>query len=140
MVGLVTGLLLLGLAVGGLAVFRYQQVACLAREGARWASVHGTQYHRDTGRPTATTQDIYTNAILPVAFGMNPNQLSYSVNINNSPWTTTNCSPYHLDDQGGGVIRTITNNVTVTVTCQWQAIGFLPAITMTSSSTVPMME
>jgi Flp pilus assembly protein TadG len=30
--------------VGGMGVFRYQQVAALAREGARWASVHGSPY------------------------------------------------------------------------------------------------
>lgn len=34
-------LLILGTCVIGLGVFRYQQVASLAREGARYASVHG---------------------------------------------------------------------------------------------------
>ena len=45
----VTILLLLGTVVLGLGVFRYQQVQCLAREGARYASVHGPQYAADSG-------------------------------------------------------------------------------------------
>ena len=43
--------LLIGMIVGGLGVFRYQQVASLAREGARYASVRGTQYATNTGIP-----------------------------------------------------------------------------------------
>ena len=34
--------LILGVIVLGMGVFRYQEMAYLAREGARWASVHGT--------------------------------------------------------------------------------------------------
>ena len=36
-----------GLIVGGLGVFRYQEVAHLAREGARYASTHGGMYRQE---------------------------------------------------------------------------------------------
>ena len=61
------------IVVGGLGVFRYQQVASAAREGrARWASVHGGDYAKDTGKPAATPADIYNNAILPAAMRWTP--------------------------------------------------------------------
>src|SRR5688500_18262591 len=73
--------------VGGLGVFRYQQTAELAREAARWASVHGGQYAEETGNPAATAQDIYTNAIEPAAATLNLSKLSYQVtwDKNNMP-------------------------------------------------------
>ena len=43
-------LLLIGLIVGALGVFRYQEIARLAREGARYAAVRGEAYARTTGR------------------------------------------------------------------------------------------
>jgi Flp pilus assembly protein TadG len=49
-----TFLLLLGLIVAAQGVSRYQEVAALARAGARYASTHGAQYRRDTGLPTGT--------------------------------------------------------------------------------------
>jgi len=44
----ITFFLLLGLIVGGMGMFRYQQMASLARETARYASVHGTDYAKAT--------------------------------------------------------------------------------------------
>ena len=55
-----TILLLLGTVVLGLGVFRYQQLQCLAREGARYASVHGPQYAADSGNAYATNQTVLT--------------------------------------------------------------------------------
>src|SRR5258708_5275330 len=45
--------LIIGLFVGGMGIYRYQEVAHLAREGARYASTHGGQYTLD-GLPTTT--------------------------------------------------------------------------------------
>ena len=56
----------LGTCIVGLGIYRYQQVATLAREGARYASVHGSQYTTDTGNTQPTASDIYTNAIVPL--------------------------------------------------------------------------
>src|SRR4051794_553938 len=74
-------LLLLGLVVGGMGIFRYQQVAWLAREGARYASVRGTDYAKDvSGAKAATEQDVHNNAVLPNATALDPNSLTTKVN------------------------------------------------------------
>ena len=65
--------LLFGLVIGGLGIFRYQEVAHLAREGARYASTHGGKYTED-GQPTKTgvsaitsSSDLKTSASSPSA-------------------------------------------------------------------------
>jgi hypothetical protein len=68
------------MAVVGLGVFRYLQVAAAAREGARYASVHGGQWASEQNSGTLTTPtDVYNNAILPHAVGLDTSQLTYSV-------------------------------------------------------------
>ena len=70
----ITILLLLGTVVLGLGVFRYQQLQCLAREGARYASVHGPQYATDSGNAYATNQTVLTQ-IETLAVGLDLTQL-----------------------------------------------------------------
>src|SRR5687767_14944556 len=77
-------LVLFGLILGSIGVFRYQQVAQLAREGSRWASVHGATYAREQKKPAATPQDVYEQAIRPRATAMDPNNLSYAVSWDQS--------------------------------------------------------
>lgn len=117
--------------VGGLGVFRYQQVASLAREGARWASVHGSEYEEDTGNPAATAQDVFTNAIQPMAVALDPDQLSYSVtwDVSNEPLTV------HSDyEEPRG------NTVSVRVNYQWFPEMYLVGpFTLTSTSTAQMV-
>ena len=76
-------MLTLGTCSTAMGVYYYQLVATLAREGARYASVHGTQYAADTGNSAATPADIYNNAILPMAVGLNLNlsNLTYAVDL-----------------------------------------------------------
>jgi Flp pilus assembly protein TadG len=107
---------LFGLIIAGLGIFRYQEVASLAREGARWASVRGTNYGATTGRAPATAADVYTNAIQPNLVILDPSQLSYSVT-----WNT--------DNRPG-------NTVTVRVSYQWIPEALLGGITLTSTSTM----
>ena len=111
-------LLLFGLLVGALGVFRYQQVASLAREGARYASVHGSQYQQVTGKPAATAADVYNNAIAPRAVILDPSQLTSSVTWN-------------PDNRQG-------STVTVQVTYQWVPEAYLGGLTLSSTSTMPM--
>jgi Flp pilus assembly protein TadG len=117
--------------VGGLGVFRYQEVAAMAREGARWASVHGGQYAKETNQPAATPQDIFNNAIVPGAVALDPSKLSYTVTWNQNNW------PLYVDND----VETPTGNtVTVTVTYQWVPEMYLVGpITLTSTSTSQMM-
>lgn len=121
--------LILATVVGGYGVFRYQQLSMLAREGARYASVHGGQYQLETGYPAATAQDIYNNAIVPLAT-LDLSQLTYSVS-----WNADNM-PYSVN----GDYETSTNNtVTVTVYYKWFPEAYLVGpITMSSTSTMPM--
>lgn len=67
---------LIGLVVGGLGVFRYQQVAALAYESARWTSVHGSNYSRVTGLPMADSQALLVNVIRPRASGLDLSKLT----------------------------------------------------------------
>ena len=116
--------------VGGYGIFRYQQVAMLAREGARYASVHGGQYQQETGNNAATATDVYNNAILPMATSLDLSQLSYTVswNTSNMPYTVKN----NYEKPTG-------NTVTVTVSYNWLPEFYLVGpITLTSTSTVPM--
>ena len=60
-------LMLFGLIIGGLGIFRYQEMSALARRAARYASVRGQQWATDTGHTAVSSTDIYNNAILPSA-------------------------------------------------------------------------
>ncbi len=113
-------MLILGTFSTAMGVYYYQLVATLAREGARYASVHGTQYAADTGNSAATSADIYNNAILPMAVGLNLTPSDVTV-----AWNTTN-SPYN-------------NSVSVTVTYQWTPDLYITGpLNLTSTSVMPM--
>lgn len=114
----ITFLLLLGLIVGALGVFRYQEVAALAREAARWAIVRGVQYETVTGRVAPSPADIYNTVILPKAVGLDPSRLAY--NITWSP-----------DKRPGSTI-------TVQLTYRWLPEVFLGGMDLRSTSTMIM--
>src|SRR6476646_2243960 len=75
-------LLLIGLIVGSLGVFRYQEIARLAREGARFASVRGNTYAQFTGKPTATQDDVYQKSVLPNVVVLDTSKLAVNVTWN----------------------------------------------------------
>jgi Flp pilus assembly protein TadG len=108
-IGSLIFLLILGLIIGGTGVFRYQQVATLAREGSRWASVRGTQYHQDTGQPAATQATIQSY-IQGKAVGLDVSKLTVTV-------------------------PAISNTVSVTVSYQWIPEAFFGGGSMTLTST-----
>lgn len=109
-------LLLLGLIIAGLGVFRYQEVASLAREGSRYASVHGDLYQQSTGQTAVTADDVYKNAILPQAVALDPAKLGHSIT-----WSPDN-------KQG--------STVTVRVTYHWLPEAFLGGVDLTGTSTM----
>lgn len=122
-----TFLLLLGLLIGGTGVFRYQQIARLARDASHWASVHGTDYAKDTKNPAATAQDVYNQVIAPKATGLDLSQLSYSVT-----WNTSN-SPYHTVIVNGQPVK-VANTVTVNITYNWIPEAYLGGVTLGTTS------
>jgi Flp pilus assembly protein TadG len=127
----VTFLLTLGLVIGAMGIFRYQQLARLSRDASRWASVHGTQYAATTNNPPATAQDVYNQVIAPNATGLDLSQLTYSVT-----WNTDN-SPFHTATVNGQS-QNVANTVTVTLTYQWIPEAYLGGITMTTTSVTVM--
>lgn len=156
-------LVMLGIILLGTAVFRYQQVAHIAREASRWASVHGGKYSKEgipaiTSVPAATPDDglwsggngqcspVYTYVIVPQAAGMKLENISYSVT-----WTTSNTQTHamYYDPATGTTSATpnsgsstekvisVSNTVTVTVTYTWNT-GLFGTIPVSSTSTVTM--
>ena len=126
-VGPLVFMLLVGLLVGSLGVFRYQQIARLARDASRWASVHGTSYASDTKLTAATSTDVYNTAIQPYAQGLDLTKLGYTVT-----WSTSN-SPSHKVTVNNQTIK-VANTVTVTITYQWIPVAYLGGATMSSTS------
>jgi Flp pilus assembly protein TadG len=119
-------LLIIGTVVVGLGVFRYNQVANLAREGARYACVRGTQYAADTGNAAATTTTI-SDYVKGMAAGLDTNSLRVetSWSTSNAPTTTSGSS-------------TTKNTVTVTVSYPWVPEAYFGGVTLTSSSVMTM--
>jgi Flp pilus assembly protein TadG len=116
--------------VGGLGVFRYQQVASLAREGARWASVHGSEYELGTGKPAATPEDVFNTVILPAAVALDLDHLTYQVT-----WDSSN-EPLTVDEN---YERPYGNTVTVRVNYEWFPEMYLVGpLNLTSTSTAQM--
>jgi Flp pilus assembly protein TadG len=134
-------ILIFMLIIGGMGVSRYQQVACQAREAARWAAVRGSDWHKETGQAWATKNDILQQAVLPLAAGMNTTNLTIQVQWMNevtgsvTDWDTAKKHPVSVNWEGQG----ISNRVRVTVTYQWTPELFLvPAIKLQSTCEIPM--
>jgi Flp pilus assembly protein TadG len=118
---------IVGILVGGLGVFRYQQVVTLAREGARYASVRGTE-----SGLTLSATDVYDNAILPMAVGLDPSSLTYTVT-----WPNGKAATYaDSNSNPPGLPKGATVEVTVSYT--WIPEAFLGGATFTSKSVMPM--
>jgi Flp pilus assembly protein TadG len=103
-------LLVLGLLVGAGGIFRYSQLASLAREGARYASVHGGQYAQEMNVTVPTPDQIFNNVIAPMAVGFDTTQMAYSITYN------TTSSPYHTTLDSNNNVVPVQNTVTVTLT------------------------
>ena len=123
-------LVLFGLILGAIAVFRYQQVAQLAREGSRYAAVHGYNWATENSQLATTPNDVYEKAVRPRATSMDPSKMTCSV-----AWDI-NQRPYHTVVRNDQVVP-VTNNVIVTVTYRWDALLFGP-VTLKSTSVSSM--
>ena len=123
--------LVLGLVVGALGVFRYLQVASLARQGARYASVRGSQYAQDNNTTAATQTDIQ-NYVVSNCINMDTTQLKTTVS-----WNTSNAQYHNTTDANNNIVP-VQNIVTVTVTYYWVPEMYLGGITLSSTSNTPM--
>lgn len=148
-----TFFLLLMMVVGSIGVFRYQEMASLARSAARYASTHGAQYRRDAGQDTGSpgtyveqseglhwyqtdplapsgtdvgwTQDIHDQAIRPNLVALDPGSLRVRVG-----WPPVVNQPSKPDNWPA-------SKVTIRVSYQWTPeFPFFGPITLTSTSTM----
>src|SRR4029079_2586263 len=76
----VTFFLILSIIYGSMGIFRYQEMAALSREAARYGSVHGAQYRKDAGLVTGTGGTLETTANTPLNTSASP----YNV----APWNS----------------------------------------------------
>jgi Flp pilus assembly protein TadG len=125
-------MLLLALVIGSMGMFRYQEIASLAREGARYASVHGTQYAKEANVTPPTPADIFNQAIVSRAAALDLSQLSYAITYN------TSNQPYHTTIDANHNIVPIQNTVQVTLTYQWVPEAWWGGGAFTSTSVMPM--
>jgi Flp pilus assembly protein TadG len=126
-----TFLLLMGIVVGGSGMFRYQEMAHLARTAARYAATHGASWARETGNTPVTPTDIYNATVVPGAVALDLSKLTYSVTYN------TSSDVYHTITVNGQVVG-VYNTVSVTLTYQWIPESYLGGISLSSTSVMPM--
>ena len=126
-------ILVLGIVLIGLTVFRYQECAHAAREGARWASVHGSAWAAEQNKPATTPQDVIDNAVSPQFAGLaSGTGMTCTVSWPNGQApnrTVTNTDP----STGLSQVVTRSNAVSVTVTYSWYT-GFFGTLTVSSTA------
>lgn len=133
--------IVLAIIMLGLGVFRYQQVAHAAREGGRWAAVHGEKYAKERTTTAATPEEVYTNAIRPHLAGAASAGTVYNVtwytDAAGNPDKRPTRSVTYTDAAGAKQVGSVTNTVTVTVTYNWNTILF-GTIPVSSTSVTPI--
>jgi Flp pilus assembly protein TadG len=148
----VTLFLILAIIVGSLGVFRYQEMASLSREAARFGSTHGGQYLKENIQgiqsgtlPNPTKTYIINNLVLPKAYWLDPTKLQVSIMFNKPggsyDWDDTANNGYRWPQTIiTGQQTSVVNTVSVTVTYQYQPelTGLWGPYTMTSTSVMPM--
>jgi Flp pilus assembly protein TadG len=132
--------LLLTFIVGGTGVFRYEQVACQAREAARWACVRGSDYQLDTNQSSPTQQQIITQTVVPMAVGMDVSQLSVQIQWINQgtgaiqDWDSASKAVKSLNSSGVYV----SDSVRVTVSYTWSPGMLVGPMVLRSVCEMPM--
>lgn len=139
--------LVFGQIVGGMGVSRYQEVAHLAREGARYASTHGGKYQREglaseTGVPAVSNSSELKSYLTGKTVLLEPDRLQVEVAWTAPADLTPANMPTYVDTDQSQVPpaqKVIQNDVVVTITYPWSPSFFdIGAITLTSTSQMPM--
>ena len=156
--------LALAIVIGGMGIFKYQEMAHIARETARFASVHGAQYAKQNAAAiqAGTLPSVDENYLINYArsrtIALDASQLNVSVNMvviapgSNSPnstetvdWDNTtesqNRSPYSAwtntnTDPPSNV--QVDNIVIVQVSYDWYPGLLAGPITLTSTAVLGM--
>jgi Flp pilus assembly protein TadG len=123
-------LLIIGMIVCGMGIFRYQETCHWARAAARWAAVHGGQYSQENGKRLTTSADVYDNAIQPNLVSLDPTKMTCSVS-----WSDSGEMPVYYNSSKG---QMSINEVTVTITYNWIPEAYVGGITFRHTSTMSM--
>ena len=143
----ITFLLILGLIVAGMGVFRYQEVAHLAREGSRYASTRAGDYTLDGIAEQTGVGGILTHSDMHAylstrAVGVRPEDTTVIVSFSAPNSVKPSNLPTYLDttpDQVPPAQKVHQNYVTVTVEYRWVPETFFTGpIKLRSTSTVPI--
>jgi hypothetical protein len=121
--------LLIAIAVDCVSgIYRYHQVATLARTGARYATVHAGQFAEENSLPVVTPEDLKTNVLLPHSAGLQEDRLSVTFT-----WLPNGSSyPVTVIDDNGNVKE---NMIRVTVNYEWFPVFFFgKSLTLSSTS------
>jgi Flp pilus assembly protein TadG len=127
-------IIVMAIVLLGTAVFRYQQVCHAAREGARYASVHGARYAADTGLPAATQDSIYSNVVSPMVPWVQSGGVTVTWNTSNSQARVITVTNPATNQQQ---VQNVSNTVSVTVTYTWDT-GWFGSIPVSSTSVAVM--
>jgi hypothetical protein len=79
--------LVLAIIIGGMGIFKYQEMAHIARETARFASVHGGQYAQQNataisaGTLPAVDENYLINYAKDMAISLDPSQMNVTVKM-----------------------------------------------------------
>jgi Flp pilus assembly protein TadG len=130
----VTFMLMIGILVCGMGIFRYQEISHWSHQAARWAACHGGQYAFENNQPLTTSSVVYTTAIQPYTVALDQTKLSYTVSYSDPGQMPT----YPDLTSTGPPFKWRINEVTVTITYNWVPEAYLGGITFTSSSTMPV--
>jgi hypothetical protein len=148
-----TFLLITGLMVCAMGVFRYQQMSYLAREAARYAAVHAGQYQQENAAaitagtlPNVDSDYITKNIVKAHGVILDSSVLTVNVKFNTASgsydWddTANNGSRWPYSTQNvSGTNYSATNTVSVTVQYQWIPEWWLSGpITMGSTAVMPV--
>lgn len=143
----VTFFFVFALVVGAMGVFRYQEVAHLAREGARYASTHGGKYHQEgiatqTGVSAISSSNDMRTYLLTRTVSLDASNLTVTATWSAPSGVTPINMPSYVDTNPNLVPPaqiSIRNYVTVTVSYQWFPEMYLVGpITLSSTSKMPM--
>jgi len=133
-------LILFGIIIGGMGVFRYQMTACLAREASRYASVRGADWQRDNFKASPTEAEIVRDVVTPMAVSMDPKRLTVRVECVNGvtgqvmSWDASRKAATTLNAKK----EPVANRVRTTVTYRWTPELFLRSTDLRSTSETPM--
>jgi len=133
--------------VGGLGISRYQEVAHLARDCARYASTHGGDYfqegiHQKTGAPSVVSSNELRSFLADRVVLLNLDQLEIDINWTSPTTLSPRNVPVYVDidqNQNPPAQIAVRNYVIVTLQYKWFPETFFTSpITLTSTSEMPM--